>query len=349
MAGGIRVMAAFPVLVESIYSTGIYPEISAFLRKFSGLLSFSIGDVLYASLILYGIWKLVSKLRSILKQPEEERRWLPSLQDGLKLISLFLTIYIVFNLLWGLNYNRLGIHVQMDFERASYSKEDVWQLNNLLLKEVNECKSAIVRKRKNYPSAERLKHLTDQVYAVAANRYSFLEYAHQSVKPSLFNVLGNYLGYSGYYNPFTGEAQVNTDIPQFLQPFVRCHEIAHQLGYAKENEANFAGYIAATSSGDSLFMYAAYFDLFLYANRVLYRTDSIAAKNFQSLLHPEVQQDLKELKAYYKKYESPLGQIFDWVYGKYLKANEQPMGLVTYSEVVADVIGWYKKCGKING
>ncbi len=69
----------------------------------------------------------------------------------------------------------------------------------------------------------------------------------------MYSYLGNYLGFTGYYNPFTGEAQVNTTVPLFVQPFTTCHEIGHQLGYAKENEANFAGYLAAKSSPDAGF------------------------------------------------------------------------------------------------
>ena len=105
----------------------------------------------------------------------------------------------------------------------------------------------------------------------------------------------------------------------------------------------------ATASGDSLFMYSAYFDLFLYANRNLYRTDTVAAQHVLTLLHPGIKEDIATLKAYYKKYENPAEPVFRWMYGKYLEANDQPLGMVTYSEVVADVIAYYKKYGKIGG
>ena len=36
-------------------------------------------------------------------------------------------------------------------------------------------------------------------------------------------------GFLGYYNPFTGEAQVNTKVPQFVIPFTICHEMAINL------------------------------------------------------------------------------------------------------------------------
>lgn len=349
LAAGIRLYASLPAVVESSYSTGIYPYISAFLRGVLGFLPFSAGDILYALLFLFALWKGVQSVRNIRKQPAGARLWLPSKTGWFRVLRLVLLLYIVFNVLWGLNYNRQGIHHQMDFERKSYSKEDLTYINELLLENVNSSKVALMSGGTDYFSAKALPARTANVFAQAAQKYPFLRYAHPSVKPSLFNLTGNYFGFSGYYNPFTGEAQVNTDIPLFLQPYVYCHEIAHQLGYAKENEANFAGYIAATASGDPLFMYAAYFDIFLYANRSLYRMDSVAAKHFLTLLHPAVKADIDTLKAYYSKYENPVEPLFRWVYGKYLEVNDQPLGMMTYSEVVADVIAWQKKYGKPGG
>lgn len=101
--------------------------------------------------------------------------------------------------------------------------------------------------------------------------FSFLAYNTKSVKRSMYGRMGNFLGFLGYYNPFTGEAQLNLTMPRFLIPFVTCHEIAHQLGYASESEANFVAYLAAVRSPDTLFRYSTYFDLFNYANKELFQ------------------------------------------------------------------------------
>lgn len=346
LAAGIRLYASFPGLVESSYTCGIYPFMSRFLRIAFGWLPFSAGDILYSFIFLFALWKVAQWLKKLRK---EKRSWIPSTIAWLNLLRFFLLLYIVFNVMWGLNYDRKGIHYQMNFEREQYSKADLMRINKMLLEKVNQCKTALIQQNLPYPSTKELFIKTNNAFAQAAKKYPFLQYTHPSVKPSLFNFIGNYFGFSGYYNPFTGEAQVNTDVPPFLQPYINCHEIAHQLGYAKENEASFAGYIVATASGNSLFMYSAYFDLFLYANRNLHRTDSIAAQDFLTLLHPGVTADIATLKAYYSKYENPVEPLFSWAYGKYLEANDQPLGMVTYSEVVADVIAWYKKYGKVNG
>ena len=114
-------------------------------------------------------------------------------------------------------------------------------------------------------------------YDEAAVVYPCLQYKTPSIKSSVYGLLGDYLGFTGYYNPFTGEAQVNTTVPKFLIPYITLHEMGHQIGYAKEDEANFSGYLAAVASHDTLFQYSTYLDLFVYANREVYYFDSTAS------------------------------------------------------------------------
>ena len=177
--------------------------------------------------------------------------------------------------------------------------------------------------------------------------YPFLKYQPVSVKPSVWSWLGNYMGFTGYYNVFTGEAQVNTLVPKFLQPFTTCHEVAHQLGYAKEMEANFVAYLAATASQDTLLHYSVYLDMFMYSNRNLFMSDSVAAKEFIEILIPAVKDDLKEWRTFNKKHRNPIEPVFRWVYGKYLEGNQQPQGVFSYDEVTGFIIAYYKKYGRI--
>jgi hypothetical protein len=138
---------------------------------------------------------------------------------------------------------------------------------------------------------------------------------------------------------------VNTTVPLFVQPFTTCHEIGHQLGYAKENEANFAGYLSAKSSKDAMFRYSVYFDLYSYARYYLYAQDSVIAKQLDAQLPPGFKADHRELRQFIKKYRNPIEVIIDHLYGQYLKANEQPGGKLSYNEVVAWLVAYYKKFG----
>ena len=181
----------------------------------------------------------------------------------------------------------------------------------------------------------------------AADRFSFLAYNTKSVKRSMYGRMGNFLGFLGYYNPFTGEAQLDLTMPRFLIPYVTCHEIAHQLGYASESEANFVGYLAAVNSTDTLFHYSTYFDLFSYANTELFLKDSATAKDNYKKLNPLVKTDVKELQEYWRKSDNIIEPFIKVFYDHYLKANQQSEGVKSYNDVTGWLIAYLKKYGKI--
>ena len=211
----------------------------------------------------------------------------------------------------------------------------------------DKCSTDHVRKG-NKISRQRCSHSkgAGSLYATNA-RFPFISYNNKSVKASLFGTMGNYMGYSGYYNPFTGEAQLNTTVPPFELPYVTCHEMAHQIGYATEDEANFVGYLTARSSKDSAFLYSVYVDLFRYANRELFYRDSSLARAKYMQLDTLVKSDLQNARKFYRQYDTKFGDVITRMYSQYLKANSQPQGINTYTFVVAWLIAYYKKYGEI--
>lgn len=340
----IRLYSADPARVERGYSTGIYPAFAVFLRSITGWLPFSLGDLLYGLALAWLLWKIFQLFRAIFRK---QVSW-EGFRTGLvRFIIGILVIYVVFNAFWGINYNRKGIASQLELKMEKYSRSDLEQINDLLTQKVNASKLALVRSGEAYPGNDDLFRVTKEAYAACAAQYPFLKYAPPSMKPSLWGWLGNYLGFTGYYNPFTGEAQVNTMVPKFLQPFIACHEAAHQLGYAKEMEANFVGYLAASASRDTLFHYSVYLDLFIYSNRNLFYVDSSAAKKYALQLEPAVKEDLQEWRRFNRSHRSIFEPVFRWVYGKYLQGNEQPQGILSYDEVTSFLVAYYKKFGRI--
>jgi len=329
---------------ESQYATGIYPAMGRFLRYLFGCLPFSFGDIVYGAVIIWLFCKIGKAVKAIFNKRVSRQSFAAGIA---KMFNILLVVYILFNVLWGINYNRKGIAQQLDLHMAKYSPADVKLINALLVEKTNACKQSLINNGFKYPSNRQLFAKVDTVYRHTQTVYPFLKYKPVSIKPSLWGWLGNYLGFTGYYNPFTGEAQVNTLVPKFLQSFTTCHEVAHQLGYAREMEANFVAYLAATASQDTSVLYSVYLDLYMYSNRNLHGIDSAAAKAFRKLLLPEVKDDLQEWRAFNKKYKSPLEPVFKWIYGIYLVRNEQPQGVLSYDEVTGFIIAYYKKYGRL--
>jgi hypothetical protein len=267
--------------------------------------------------------------------------------NGLRQAGFFVvSVYVLFNLLWGLNYNRVGIAKQLELKEEIYQKEDLVAVVDQLVTRINEL-DTIGRINRRYMKIKKNLFMgaTEAYDTLAAYRPQFA-YQYASVKPSLYSYLGNYLGFTGYYNPFSGEAQVNTTVPGFVLPFTTCHEIGHQLGYAKESEANFAGFLSSKSSIDPIFRYSVYFEMYIYSRRYLYNIDSNLLKSYDAKLGAAVKADYRELRAFWKKYENPVERVVDLVYGEYLRANQQPSGKLSYSEVISWLIAYYKKFGK---
>lgn len=339
----IRVAATRPQWVESYYTQGIYPVLSSAQRYLLGWLPLSAGDWFYGALLIIIVLKTSWFLRDLL-QKKVNRTYLAS---GLQqLIFFFLFVYVFFNVGWGLNYNRKGIAQQLSLSRDSISAEQVDTLAKLLLQRANTfrlqeergIRGQLKRKRNLFLAA----HLS---FDSATQQFPFLAFNTSSIKPSLYSYLGNYLGFQGYYNPFTGEGQVNTTIPIFLQPFVTTHEMAHQVGYAKESEANFVGYLVCRNSPIKFFRYSAYLDMFLYANALLYQLDSSLAIQNGKAIHPLVKQDIRTLHEFYQRYQSPVEEWIMVGYDYFLQANQQPQGKRSYGQVTGWLLAWVKKEG----
>jgi hypothetical protein len=335
----VRLSILEPQWVEAYYSTGLYFYVSRLLRFLTAWLPFSLGDLLYITAGLFLLRSLFIGFRTI-KNRKADSIWIRKQLSIL--IQIFLAIYLLFNLLWGLNYNRVGVASQLGLRLEDTSATELARLSSLLLERSNKLRPA-------NPAIgfDQSSELAKMAYRTVSTRYGFLESSPFSIKPSIFGAMGNYMGYSGYYNPFSGEGQVNTKVPGFLIPFVTCHEMAHQAGYAKENEANFVGFLAARETKDSALLYSTYLNMFLYANNELRQVDSVSAKANMTLLSPAVKNDLDQYRKWLRAYDTALGDLIDIAYNQYLKLNEQPAGRRSYNQVVIWLLAYYRQYGEI--
>lgn len=335
----------YPEWVEANYTYGIYPLISRAQRFLFGWIPFSIGDLFYAFLILVILFRIFRFFRLLFTRKLNRRYFVAAMQQA---IFLLLFVYVFFNLLWGLNYNRRGVAHQLQLQVGAYSIGALDSLTSALQEKLNSYAALVTpAQRDSFDRKKALFSEAVEAYRHIAGQYDFLSYSPSSIKPSLFSYAGNYLGFQGYYNPFSGEAQVNTTIPRFLEPFVTAHEIAHQLGYGKENEANFVAFLACRDYPSPVFQYSLYFDMYNYAIGEVYRRDTLLARSFQQKLHPQVIADIAEFRAFYRKHRNPIETLVMWGYGHFLRANNQPGGKQTYNEVVAWLVAYYRKTGYI--
>jgi hypothetical protein len=317
-----------------------YEWSSLTFRQVTGIVPFSIGDVIYTAWIIGGIFYLLKLCYKVIRL-----RWE---QVGLQLlrgIHFLLSVYLAFLVLWGYNYERNSLTIDTGLVTGTYDTRQLYQLSDTLLHLVNLEKANTgdtIGVMKADTTGVPIFQRAAMAYDAAAKTWPALRYRAPSVKRTLYGHWLNYIGITGYLNPFTNEAQVNTTTPAVLQPYITCHEIAHQLGYAPEEEANFVGYLAATSIPDSHFRYAAHFDMFMYSVRQLGQRDTSLAKSIWNRVVPGVKADHKAIIDFYEPYTGKVDEYSAILYDRYLKANKQDKGIRSYSEVTTWLIAYFK-------
>jgi hypothetical protein len=340
----IKLFSLNEAWVETYYTYGFYPVFSMFLRLLFGWIPFSIGDLAYVAAFIFLVaksWKLIRLLAK--RKVKEYLSWILFR----KYLKLVLGIYIIFNVFWGLNYNRQGIAHQLGLNVQPYNTKDIYELATGLQQQLNFYAAKVDSvNRLPLDNNKILFKEGVRVYKKISLQYPFLRYEQVSIKPSVFTNIGQFFGFTGYYNPFSGEAQLKTTVPAFVKPFILCHEMAHQLGYAKENEANMVAFLSGRVSDNVEFRYSAYWDAYTYALRELRRYDTTAFKELRKTVHPQFKKDYQTYLEYLYKSRNVVEPFMSEFYDSYLKLNNQPKGKATYNEVVAWLVAYMKKYGK---
>lgn len=351
---GLQLFVIDASRVEALYSTRIYVFFGRFFRILTGWLPFSLGDILYVLLIIYLLIKLIQLPVQSFIYKKGWGIWRHALY---KFIQKIIWAYFVFMICWGMNYYRGGIAQQLSLNISAETKTDLDELVEYLIPELNETR-LLISKDSILPEIDfsTIKQETINAYRNTADSLPYLGYKTPSIKKSLFDPLADYMGFTGYYNPFTGEAQVRTDIPRIELPFIMCHEVAHQLGYASETEANFVGFLACRYSTNYYFRYSLLLDIYGYTRgKILYHLftkakDSIDFKkgidSFKTLtqnMDTLVRGDLMRIRQFYSKRKNDIAPVMGNIYNQYLMANNQDRGTQSYEDVVNYFIAYRKK------
>ncbi|WP_108866896.1 DUF3810 domain-containing protein [Aquimarina aquimarini] len=332
----IKIISFFPEYIERFYSNGLFIYISKALRYVFGWLPFSFGDVLYCFLIIMLIRFLFKKvfIKHIV--------WKEVLLDIGATLSI---VYACFHILWGINYYRLPLHEILQIE-DEYTEGELIKVSEKLIQKANYLHTQL---EQNDSLLIQIPYSKNEIFKKTVTAYDQLQktlpslhYHPKSIKTSLLSVPLTYMGFSGYLNPITNEAQVNGLILTYKTPTTSCHEEAHQLGFAKENEANFIAALATMTYNDKYFNYSGTTFALKFCLNDLYLRNEEKAICLIEKLRPGIRKNYQEVNTFWESYENPLEPIFKSTYDSYLKANNQPDGMETYSYVVALLVNYYK-------
>ncbi|MFD2824262.1 DUF3810 domain-containing protein [Lacinutrix iliipiscaria] len=331
----VKLLSNYPEFIENYYSNGLYPVISNLFRFTLGWIPFSFGDLFYAFSIIYIFRWLLKNRRRIIK---DTKKWLI---DVFAAVSI---IYFAFHLFWALNYYRMPLHKNLNL-KADYTTNQLINVTKQLIEKSNTLhlqlsKSDTLKVDFPYTKTEILKQVP-LGYSSLEKDFPHLSYNFKSIKQSLFSLPLTYMGFSGYLNPLTNEAHVDALIPSYKFPTTASHEVAHQLGYAAENEANFIGFLASTHHNDLFFKYSGYTFGLRHCLIEIYRRDAVIYNELIQSINPGILKNYQEVQEFWDSYQNPSELFFKIGYSTFLKANNQKDGMKSYSYVVALIVNYY--------
>jgi len=318
-----------PAWVEHGYSRTLYPRLQDAITPFSNRVPFALLDPLLAAALVLFVVAIVRLVRAM-------RRGARLRALGRFLLGLATAaagIYLVFLLLWGLNYRRQPLGAKLDFREARVTPLAILELAETSLTEVNALHDAA--HAAGWPALEGMPDHLASAFSRALDTVAPSRVAPGVPKWSVLMPFFARAGVEGVTDPFFLEVIVNREVLPFERPFTVAHEWAHLAGYADEAEASFFGWLTCVQ-GTAADRYSGW--LYLYSQSV----DSLprdSRARLMSRLAPRPRRDLGAIAARLARISRPLSQASWRIYDEYLKGNRVAAGVRSYDAVVTLVAG----------
>lgn len=333
-----------PHAVERFYSRPVFPRIGHALTFGNRWFSFSLGEGIVVGLIALLVGAVVYQALRILQTP---RRVSHLIGESLRAVIWGLgSAFLLFLLLWGLNYHREPLGTNLGLPQQTASDDQLEQISRSIVTNINSNYDAVhagtgLDRAQLYDQIEAAYQSAPRIGALCGGGYSH-------PKPVRLSGIMSWLGVSGVYMPFTGEANFNALQPDFDLPYVMAHEKAHQCGIAREDEANFVAFLVCSNSANPFLRYSAYLNALRVVSE-LRKSDPERYRTVAGMLAAGPRADLAARAAFWARYQGRGMQVSQRINNSYLKANNVPSGTQSYSDDVALIISYYLQARKPDG
>ncbi len=264
--------------------------------------------------------------------------------EMLSLISLFFVCY-VFSL--GTGYQGATLDEKLEIDREKVTAEELKYTADIMIDKLEELTPEIMYGNDGfsvmpYNYSEMVSKLLD-AYDVICEDYTFIKNFRGPVKTVMLSEPWTYTHITGVYSYFTGEANININMPDYTIPYTAAHELAHQRGIAREDEANFIAFLVCIASDDPYIQYSGYANMYEYLANPLYSASADSYWECYASLPSEVRSEEHAYSAFFAKYrETVVSTVSNAVNDTYLKLNGTE-GAKSYGMVVDLAVAWYRK------
>ncbi len=254
-----------------------------------------------------------------------------------------LVFYGGFCLLWGAYFYADDFTAKAGLSTEKISVEQLRTVTAWFARLSNEYAPQVPRDENGVCATDRAAVLarSPELYRRAVERFPCLDWPEVPAKPVLCSRIMSYLDFTGFFFPLTAEANVNTDYPPSLFASTVAHELAHQRGVAKEQEANFTAVLACLEDGDPEFVYSACLLAYTHLGNALYEADRAAWEPIYDSLSEGVLRDFAANRAYWSQFDTPVQTVSNTVYENFLYSYDQDLGLKSYGACVDLLVNYY--------
>lgn len=314
------------------------------LALLTAALPFSLAEWLYALVIGGVLVYITSELLRLRRPGRAARLW----RMGVRLLALSLDVYALFCLLWGVYYYGDDFIARSGLETGAVTAEELELVTLYFADRLNGYSAMVPRDGAGLCRTDRRSVLdrSPRLFREAALRYPTLSGPEVPVKGMFFSRIMSYMDFTGFFCPFTAEANVNMDFPEALFAATVAHELSHQRGVAKEQEANFVAVLASLESGDADFCYSACLLAYIHLANALADTDPAAWRMIHAGLREEVKADLRASGEYWAELETPVQTVTETVYEGFLQSYEQTLGMRSYGACVELLVAHYRAAAR---
>lgn len=339
-----RLMSSFPDFTENVYSRGIYKYIMQPVSMLTGLFPFSVAEFVLIFLVIYIPIRIIYLIIKAIKTGDWSI-FLPFTANLVLVGSLWFFIQVM---VWNINYERLPFSELANINVQESSVDDLERLCKYLVNMTNEIREQVEEDENGVMTVEggykSILKRAQMGFDAIDEKYPFLGGKYGQPKPVLLSRLMSYSNIIGIYSCLSGEANIDIDIPIAGIASTTLHEMAHQRGFAREDEANYISFIACMAHPDVDFKYSGSVMALQYSMGALYSENPdryfAVAKNYS----PGYQRDLQSERVYWKQFEGLTKEVADKMNDTYLKLNGQTDGVKSYGRMVDLLLASYKSC-----
>ena len=259
------------------------------------------------------------------------------------LLSAGLAVYAGFCMLWGVYYYGDDFITNSGMKNDPISVEQLERTTRYFAELANYYSGMVERDETGAYVCDRGEILkkSPQVFSGIEKQYPCLEGPDISAKGIRFSRIMSYTDFTGFFFPFTAEANVNTDFPPSLFASTVAHELSHQRGVAKEQEANFVAVLACLDYGDADYCYSACLLAYIHLGNSLFTVNRDAWEEIYLSLDGNIRRDFQVNDEYWDQFETPVQTVSNAVYDGFLESYGQTLGIRSYGACVDLLVNYF--------